>query len=126
MKTIGLVMGLAGAVLAGCGNGNSPAVQPAASGSAAAAPPSAAGSASAAPVNLHGAPVGIPIPGDKVVAVVDPEGKDPYAGPRGTLKGTLRIEGDPPPDTGLKFPDKCKESAATYGKLFRVGLDKAL
>ncbi len=73
-----------------------------------------------------GVPIGAPIRVEKVVAAVNPKHQAPYAGPRGTLKGTVRIEGDPPPDTGLKFPPKCKDSAATYGKLFRIGLDKAL
>lgn len=89
--------------------------------------PSAGGAASAsASGSSYGAPIGAPLSPEKVVGAVNPEKKQPYAGPKGRLKGTIRIEGDPPPDTGLKFPERCKESAAVYGKLFRVGLDKAL
>ncbi len=109
---------LAAALVAGCGKGNgTPA--PAPSGSAAA-------SGSASVEGSLGVPIGGPFPVEKVVAAVNPAHKPPYAGPKGTLKGTVRIDGDPPPDTDLKFPDKCKDSTATYGKLFRVGLDKAL
>jgi hypothetical protein len=108
---------LGAALLAGCGKGNgAPAPSASASGSA-----SADGGE-----DTYGVPIGGPINVAKVVAAVNPKHEVPYAGPKGTLKGTVRIEGDPPPDTGLKFPDKCKDSAATYGKLFRVGLDKVL
>jgi len=103
------------ALLAGCGKGS-----PTPSGAASA-------SASASGVeNTYGAPVAGPFPPEKVVAAVNPEHKPPYAGPMGTLKGTVRIDGDPPPDSGLKFPDRCKDSEAAYGKIFRKGLDNAL
>ncbi len=90
--------------------------------------------ASAAPVDgsappatgTYGVPIGIPGPTDKIVSAVNPERQAPYAGPKGTLRGVVRIDGDPPPETGLKFPDRCKDSEAAYGKLFRVGLDKTL
>ena len=58
--------------------------------------------------------------------VVDLKDVEPYHGETGTLKGTVRIEGDPPPDTGLRFPVKCDESQAMYGKVFRVGPENAL
>jgi hypothetical protein len=87
---------------------------------------SASPAGSAAPAGAAATPVGIPLDADKVAAVVNGKHQKPYAGPTGTLKGTVRIEGDPPPDTNLKFPAKCRESTATYGKLFRVGLDHAL
>jgi hypothetical protein len=57
---------------------------------------------------------------------VDPKALEPYRGETGTLSGTVRIEGDPPPDTGLRFPPKCTGSQAMYGKLFRVGAENAL
>lgn len=51
----------------------------------------------------------------------------PYEGPTGTVVGTIRIAGDPPPDTPHAYPKECKgEAAATYGKLFRVGPERAL
>jgi hypothetical protein len=92
--------------------------------------PAATGSApaSAPPVStvVNGVPISIPLAADKVVAKVNHDKRAPYAGPKATLRGKVRMEGDPPPDTGLKFPANCRESEATYGKLFRLGLDKAL
>jgi hypothetical protein len=73
-----------------------------------------------------GVTLGGPYAVDRVVAAVNAEHKKPYVGPKGTLRGTIRIEGDAPPDTKLKFPATCTESSSTFGKLFRVGLDKAL
>jgi hypothetical protein len=74
-----------------------------------------------------GAPIGGPFPVASVLAGVNPQHRAPYSGPKGTLRGTIRIDGDPPPETSLKFPDHCKQAAvAAYGKIFRVGLDKAL
>lgn len=112
-------VGLGGlaALLAGCGKGKQEAAPSASAGSVSLAT-SASGSA--------GAPVGIPMEADKVAALVNPKHLEPYAGPKGTLRGTVRIDGDPSPDSGLKFPKRCLDSEATYGKLFRVGLDKVL
>jgi hypothetical protein len=93
----------------------------AASGSAAAA----AESDAPASTSTIGAPVAIPRPASEVAKIINPKGEAPYHGPSGTLKGTIRIQGDPPPDTDLQFPvNPCGASAsATYGKLFRVGQD---
>ena len=89
--------------------------------------PAASGSAKVkAPVETFDVPVGMVADAAKIVAAVNPKHEKPYAGPKGTLRGHVRIEGDPPPDTGLKFQPNCKDAAATYGKLFRVGLEKAL
>ena len=117
---------LVAALLAGCGK-SSPGAAPA--GSASASPGdsgAAAASDSAAPANSYGAPIGVPFPTEQIVAVINPKHEAPYAGPKGTLRGVIRIDGDPSPDTGLKFQPRCADSAATYGKLFRVGLGKAL
>ncbi len=46
-----------------------------------------------------------------------------YKGPTGTLSGTIRIKGDPPPEHAFTYPKECGGAAATYGKLFRVGLE---
>jgi hypothetical protein len=116
MRTLPLALFLA-FPLAGCGNKPSP--TPAVD-SAAPAP-----GASAA-VETFGVPVGVPGDVKKIVDAVNPKHEAPYAGPWATLKGRVRIEGDAPPDTNLKFPPNCREAAATYGKLFRVGLDNAL
>lgn len=51
----------------------------------------------------------------------------PYSGPTGALTGTVRIKGDPPPETPHKYPKECEgEAGAVYGKLFRVGKDHQL
>src|SRR5262249_23095212 len=76
--------------------------------------------------STYGIPIGLPAGADKVVEAVNPLHKPPYSGPKGTLRGTVRIDGDPAPDSGLKFPQRCNDASATYGKLWRVGLDKAL
>jgi hypothetical protein len=86
----------------------------------------AAGDAGPRDENTYGAPNGANIPAEKLVHALNRKRIPPYAGPMGTLKGRVRIEGDPPPDTGLKFPQRCTESTSAYGKLFRIGLDKAL
>jgi hypothetical protein len=103
------------ALLAGCGNEHRER-----------ASPSATVPGPILPLANSGVPVGIPGGAAKVIALVNPEGKAPYSGPMGTLRGTVRIDGDPPPETGLTFPDRCRDSSAVYGKLFRIGLDKAL
>jgi hypothetical protein len=115
MKTLGTAV-LFALALTGCGKD---APGPAPSGSAPAAKASAA-------VETYGVPIGIPGDAAKIADAVNPKHEKPYSGPKATLKGKVRIEGDPPPDTNLKFPDKCKDAQATYAKLFRVGLDNGL
>lgn len=109
--------------------GCDPAAPPKPAGSAApsasSAPRASASASSSAQVSF-GVPIGIPLDAEKVVSVVNRSHATPYAGPKGTLKGKVRMEGDPAPPTNLKFPDRCREAPATYGKLFRVGLDGAL
>jgi hypothetical protein len=61
-----------------------------------------------------------------VAKVVNKDGAPPYAGPVGTLRGVVRMEGDASPSSDLPIPAGCGEGAATYDKLFRVGQDKAL
>lgn len=88
------------------------------------ASPSASVVAPAAPSAPFG--IGVPLPAANIAKVVNPNNAEPYKGPTATLRGTVRIKGDPPPNTNLTFPaDKCGEAAATYGKLFRVGLEGA-
>lgn len=67
--------------------------------------------------------VAIPVDPAKVAKEVNPNGAEAYKGPTGTLKGVVRIKGDPPPATDFSFPADCGEAAAAYGKLFRVGQD---
>ncbi|MDI1475669.1 hypothetical protein [Polyangium sp. y55x31] len=93
----------------------------------AAAPGSGAPQASAAaPAPKGPIPNGIGRPDADIAKVVNPKGEAPYAGPKATVRGTVRIKGDAPPATSFSFPaGKCGEAAATYGKLFRVGLEGA-
>jgi hypothetical protein len=112
---------LAALLAAGC---QSPSTGPAPSGSASSAlPPPLAGSA---PKGSAEALAGIPVADAEVAKVVNPLAAAPYAGPTATLKGRIRIEGDPPPSQAVEAPEGCGEAAATYGKLFRVGQDGAL
>lgn len=95
------------------------------------APAAATGSAAAADIAPRPPPAPsvpeISLTSADVLKVMNPKGQAPYSGPVGTLRGRVTIEGDPPPDSGLTFPTgKCGEAAATYGRLFRVGQDKAL
>lgn len=121
----GLRAALLGAALGalGCQGGKGTEAAPAASASAVnAAVPLASAAASAVE-----AAVGQPASPEAVAKAMNPKGQAPYSGPVGSLRGHVRIKGDPPPDTGLSFPvGKCGEAAAAYGRLFRVGQDGAL
>jgi hypothetical protein len=66
------------------------------------------------------------IPAEKIAATLNPKGLPPYAGPTGTLRGTVRVKGDDPPTEPVTIPSECGAAAAAYGKLFRVGQDKTL
>ncbi len=101
------------------GNSNPSPTASAPSGSAAAGPSSAAAKAP----GVKGVVVGIPAPPENVAKEVNPKGAEPYSGPVGTIKGVVRIKGDPPPATDFSFGASCGEAAATYGKWFRVGQD---
>jgi hypothetical protein len=107
--------------LAACSS-SSPTPSPAPSGSA----PASASASAKPPVETYGTPISPPVDPARVMAALDPDHKPPYAGPTATLKGKVRLEGDAAPASGLKFDAKCAEAPATYGKLFRVGLDNGL
>lgn len=117
---------LVAAAIAATGCGPEPTgAAPASSAASAKAPASAA--PSAAPSAVAAGAMGIPVAPERVAKVVNPKGEQPYSGPTGTLKGHVRIKGDPPPDSSVTVPPgKCGEAAATYGRLFRVGQDGAL
>lgn len=117
-------------LLLACGSGEAKDPQPSTTAQAAstaqvAATATAASTASAAPVDVV---VGVPYPAEKVGKVVNPKNTPRYSGPVGTLRGTVRIQGDPPPDVTVNLPKSgCRgEAAATHGKLFRVGQGGAL
>ncbi|MBI4951585.1 MAG: hypothetical protein HY908_06100 [Myxococcales bacterium] len=114
-----------GTVVGACG---SPAADPGA--------PSSTASVSAAPTtaSTSGATTGgtasttssATVDSSDPAKVVNPTGEKPYAGPTATLRGTVRVKGDPPPDMPERIPADCAAAAATHGKLFRVGQDGAL
>lgn len=89
--------------------------------------PSDSGSTTGA-TQFPGVVVGVPVDVAEIAKVVNPKGEAPYAGPTGTLRGTIRVSGDPPPDLALKYPETdCRgEAIAVHGKLFRVGQDSTL
>ncbi len=133
-----LGLGALALTLAACGNNAAPTdTAPAASAAAAVAsaitaPGSAQPLPSAVPapaesVDTHGIPIGVPFPAGAIVKTLNPKGQAPYNGPTGTLKGTIHIAGDAPPTMpAFKTKPQCGEAAATYGKLFRIGLEKTL
>lgn len=109
-------------VVLGCSQGRDagPMAQP--SGSAAAsARPSASPSALPGVLVADGA-----LAAEKVAKVLNPKGVAPYAGPTGTVRGVIRVKGDPPPDRKVKLTEGCPSVADMYGKLFRVGKDGEL
>lgn len=109
----------------GCQSGNTTGGSPAGSAAPAASAAPGAGSAAAA-ASAMPAPE-LSLTSESVLKVMNPKRREPYSGPTGTLRGRVTIKGDPPPDTGLSFPvGKCGEAAATYGRLFRVGQQRAL
>lgn len=91
-----------------------------------AAPSAASPSAVAPATSVSAAPAVGASDAAAVAKIVNPNGEPPYAGPVGVLRGVVRMEGDPSPSSDLAIPIGCGEGAATYGKLFRVGQDKAL
>jgi hypothetical protein len=69
------------------------------------------------------------MPAASVAKVVNPTGLLPYAGPTGSLKGVVRVSGDPvpPPDPDVPaVPSSCQSASAFYGKLFREGPGRTL
>ena len=77
------------------------------------------------------APIASSLPSDpKIVsAAVNPNGEVPYAGPTGTIGGTITVSGDAAPDMPeitAKIPADCDAAKETYGKLFREGPGRGL
>jgi len=68
----------------------------------------------------------IPVPVSKIESAINPNHLAPYAGPRGTVEGVIRVTGDAPPKRNLTIPFDCGEAYATYGKVFREGNDRTL
>ncbi len=67
-------------------------------------------------------PTAIPVASSAVAAVLNPFGAPPYAGPVGTVVGSLRVDGDPPPELGGRAPPfNCPEAALVHRHAFRKG-----
>jgi hypothetical protein len=106
-STAGVLIGL---VLGGPSGCHSPSEQ--AARDAGAQQPS---SASSAPMNVT------PIPAASVAAYMNPAHLPPYAGPTGSVEGTIRVAGPPSPvSKGVDF-GTCPDGARMYGSLFREG-----
>ncbi|HEX3343975.1 MAG TPA: carboxypeptidase-like regulatory domain-containing protein [Polyangiaceae bacterium] len=78
--------------------------------------PAVDGAASAA----ASAPAPFPIPRASVDLVLNPEGLPPYAGPTGSVEGTVTVDGPPSPNVAANT-SQCPAALETYGKLFREG-----
>jgi hypothetical protein len=64
----------------------------------------------------------IPGPIEGVQAMVNPYDSPAYAGPTGSVEGTISYVGDPPEDRPTHAdPQKCPRAEAVYGKAFRTG-----
>ena len=83
-----------------------------------------ASGADAGPSSTDGtdATKGSPIPAVQIAGVVNPNGAPAYAGPTGSLEGTISYAGDPPADVPVHADaTKCPRANEVYGKEFRIG-----
>lgn len=70
--------------------------------------------ADAAPLNVT------PLPAASVAKMVNPRQLPAYAGPTGSVEGTITVIGDPAPETPADFK-RCPEAERDYGRAFREG-----
>jgi len=61
------------------------------------------------------------LPAASVQAFVNRDHLPPYAGPTGSIEGTVTLTGDPSPETKNRDYTKCPAGAEAYRKLFREG-----
>jgi hypothetical protein len=71
----------------------------------------------AAPINVT------PLPTASIAKMVNPQGLPAYAGPTGSVEGTITITGEPAPATPADFR-RCPDAAKIYGHAFREGEPK--
>jgi hypothetical protein len=71
----------------------------------------------AAPINAT------PIPTASVAKMVNPQSLPAYAGPTGSVEGTITVTGEPAPETPADF-HRCPDAAKIYGHAFREGEPK--
>lgn len=65
-----------------------------------------------------------PTPTASIAAAVNPKKLPAYAGPTGSVEGTITVTGDPSPVVGGDF-SRCPDGERTYGHAFREGSPKA-
>lgn len=66
-----------------------------------------------------GAVVAVPVPRDRVLAMLNPSGLPAYDGPRGSVEGVVYVDGEPPARrTGLDFRT-CPAGERTHGATYR-------
>ena len=61
-----------------------------------------------------------PVPTASVMALLNPDKLPSYAGPTGSVEGTIRVIGDPAPVVAGDFA-KCPDAEKTWGHAFREG-----
>lgn len=61
-----------------------------------------------------------PVPTASVNAAMNPDNLPPYAGPTGSIEGTVTVTGDPAPATPADF-SRCADAEKTWGRRFREG-----
>lgn len=99
--------------IAGCGDGCSKQPEVAASS----ASPTATTIPDAAPINVT------TLPTASVATMVNPQHLPAYAGPTGSVEGTIFVTGDPAPETSGNFR-LCPDAMKDYGRAFREGAPK--
>lgn len=69
-----------------------------------------------------------PVPPELVQQVTNAKGEKPYAGPTATIRGVVRIKGDPAPKTELTggVEPRCEMAEPMFGRLFREGPGRTL
>jgi hypothetical protein len=109
--SLGALILAATAAVSGCNSCSKPEV----AGSDAA--PVATTVPDAAPINATTMPTA------SIAAMVNPQKLPAYAGPTGSVEGTITVTGDPAPETPADFK-KCPDAEKTYGRAFREGEPK--
>ena len=71
----------------------------------------------AAPINVT------PLPTASIAKMVNPQRLPAYAGPTGSVEGTIYVTGDPAPETPADFK-RCPDAVKNYGHAFREGEPK--
>lgn len=103
--------------LTGCADCNKPGGAGADGGTSSPDPSASASAAaprSSVPMNAT------PVPTASVNAAMNPDNLPPYAGPTGSVEGTVFVTGDPARATPADFA-KCAAAEKTWGRVFREG-----